>query len=80
VEPILRDGRFTDRSTLYKRPKPGSCQELLPWYQIKNCYFEQEIPLGDALFSRELPEQLADAFRTLEPLYHYFRKLETTVE
>jgi uncharacterized protein (TIGR02453 family) len=80
VEPILADGRFTDRSTLYKRPKPGQTEELLPWYQLKNCYFEQEIPLGDALFSEKLPQQLADSFRTLEPLYHYFGKLEASIE
>ncbi len=80
AEKIQADGRFTHRSALYKRPKPGEKPELLPWYQMKNCYFGQEIPVGDDLFSPDLPEKLADAFRTLEPLYHYFRKLETMTE
>lgn len=80
AEKLLSDGRFTDHSTLYKRPKPGEKEELLPWYQMKNCFFQQTIPAGDHLFSPELPDMLADTFRTLEPLYHYFRRLETVAE
>ena len=80
VDKIEKDGRFTHRSTLYKRPKPGEKEELLPWYQMKNCFFEQTIPAGDELFFPDLPKMLADSFRTLEPLYHYFRKLESKVE
>ena len=80
VEKIQQDGRFEHRSTLYKRPKPGETPELMPWYQLKNCYFEQTMPAGDDLFSPDLPKMLADTFRTLEPLYHYFRRLETMVE
>lgn len=80
VEKIEATGRFQNRSTLYKRPKPGEREDLLPWYQMKNCFFEQTIPAGEALFSPDLPKVLADNFRTLEPLYHYFRKLETKIE
>ena len=32
--------------------------------------------MGDALFDPKLPEVLADGFRTLEPMYDYFRSLE----
>lgn len=80
VTPLCTDTRFSHRSALYKRPKPGQLPELLPWYQMKNCYFAQDIPPGDALFSPDLPDMLADAFRTLEPLYHYFRSLEEKME
>lgn len=80
VEKLREDGRFTDCSTLYKRPKPGETPALMPWYQMKNCFFRQTIPAGDVLFSKALPDLLADSFRTLEPLYHYFRRLEAAVE
>jgi len=77
VEPVLADGRFENRSTLYKRPKEGGRPELEPWYQLKNCFFEEIIPVGEGLFDPNLPERIADAFETLRPLYDYFRKLET---
>lgn len=80
VEKIQKDGRFSHNSTLYKRQKPGEKPELLPWYQMKNCFFQQTIPAGDELFSPALPDMLVDSFRTLEPLYHYFRRLEASVE
>lgn len=76
VEQLEKDGRFTDQSTRYKRPKPGGTPELEHWYQLKNCFFQQEIPVGDALFDSKLPETLADGFRTLKPMYDYFRGLE----
>jgi uncharacterized protein (TIGR02453 family) len=76
ITPILADERFSDQSTRYKRPKEGGAPELEPWYQLKNCFVEQSIPVGEELFDPNLPEKLADAFQTLELLYHYFRKLE----
>jgi uncharacterized protein (TIGR02453 family) len=76
MRPILADGRFSDQSTRYKRPKEGGTQEMEPWYQLKNCFLEQTIPVGAELFDPALPEKLVDAFHTLETLYHYFRKLE----
>ncbi len=79
VEKLLADGRFEDKSTRYKRPKPGCTPELERWYQLKNCYFEETLPAGDALFSKQLPAHLANVFRTLEPLYLYFRKLESEI-
>ena len=51
--------------------------EVETWYQMKNCYVGSDIPVGDDLFSPELPDRLAAAFETLTPLYHYFRMLET---
>lgn len=80
VEKILAGGRFSDKSTRYKRPKPGCIPELESWYQLKNCYFEETIPTGDALFSKDLPKHLEEAFKTLEPLYLYFRTLEAKME
>lgn len=77
VEPILKDGRFENRSTLYKRPKEGGTPELEPWYQLKNCFFEETVPVGEELFDPKLPERIVSAFETLRPLYDYFRKLET---
>ncbi len=79
AEKLLADRRFVDSSTCYKRPKPGQLDELLPWYQLKNCFFRQDIPAGEQLFSPDLPELLVDSFRTLEPLYHYFRELEQEI-
>lgn len=80
VEPLLADGRFQNQSTCYKRPKEGGRPELEPWYQLKNCFFEVRIPVGDELFDPNLPDRIAEVFQTLEPLYRYFRKLEGTLE
>lgn len=77
LEGIQKSGRFTDRSARYKRPKPDGTPELEPWYQWKNCFFEDTIPAGEALFSKDLPQRLAEDFQALEPLYRYFRRLET---
>ena len=80
LEPILADQRFKNMSTNYKRLKADCPQGLEQWYNMKNCFIEWEIPVGEELFSEKLPDLLSDAFRTLEPLYHYFRKLETIPE
>ena len=80
VTPVLADGRFEDQSTRYKRPKEGGVPELEPWYQLKNCFFEVRLPVGDELFASDLPDRIADAFRVLTPLYRYFRRLETTLD
>ena len=77
VEPILADGILVDRSTRYKRPKEGGEALEERWYQLKNCFFEETIPVGDALFDPNLPMHIAETFRKLEPLYRYFRMLET---
>ena len=77
IGPILEQEGFQDKSTRYKRPKEGGSPELETWYQMKNCYVGSDIPVGDDLFSPELPDRLAAAFETLTPLYHYFRMLET---
>lgn len=79
VEPLMADGRFQNQSACYQRPKEGGRPELMPWYQLKNCFFEETVPVGDELFHPALPERIADAFRTLEPLYRYFRRLEETM-
>ena len=80
VEQLEQDGRFVDQSTRYKRPKPGGTPELERWYQLKNCFFQQEIPVGEQLFDPKLPEALADSFRALTPLYKYFKGLEAEME
>ena len=80
ITPILQDERFQNQSTNYKRPKPDCPEGLEEWYQMKNCFIEWKIPAGEELFSEKLPDMLADAFRTLEPLYHYFKKLEDIPE
>ena len=77
LEPILETGEFRDKSTRYKRLKEGGSPELEAWYQMKNCYVGADIPVGDELFSPDLPDRLAEAFQTLTPLYRYFRMLET---
>ena len=47
TERLERDGRFQDMSARYKRPKPGGTPELDHWYQLKNCFFQQQIPVGE---------------------------------
>ena len=79
VEPLMADGRFADQSIRYKRPKAGGRKEIEPWYQLKNCFFEVQVPVGDELFAPDLPDKIADAFQTLTPLYRYFRRLEETL-
>ena len=80
ITPILEDGRFENQSVFYKRPKEGGSPALEPWYQMKSCFFEVRIPVGDELFGKDLPEKIADAFRTLTPLYRYFRTLEENID
>ena len=77
VEPLLADGILVDRSTRYKRPKEGGETMEERWYQLKNCFFEETIPVGDSLFDSNLPLHIAKTFQKLEPLYRYFRMLET---
>ena len=77
VEPLMADPALSERSIRYKRPKPGCTGALEPWYQLKNCFFEEQIPVGDDLFSPQLADHLVSRFRTLEPIYHYFKKLES---
>ena len=80
VDQLERDERFQDQSTRYKRPKPGSTPEMEHWYQLKNCFFQQEIPVGEQLYDPNLPEVLVDSFRALKPIYDYFRGLELELE
>ena len=77
IEPILSNGVFQDKSARYKRLKEGGNPDIDRWYQLKNCYVGVDIPVGEELFDPNLPDLLAQAFRTLEPLYRYFRQLET---
>lgn len=76
AEKALRDGQFTDRSIRYKRIKEGGTPEMQSWYQLKNCFWEEQLPVGDALFDPELPEHLVRAFTRLAPVFEYFRTLE----
>lgn len=80
VAKLEKDPRFENQSTFYKRPKPGSTPELEPWYQLKNCYFSHNIPVGDALFSKDLPDELIHCFHVYEPIYRYFRALEAQID
>lgn len=73
---ILDSGRFQDRSTRYKRAKEGGTPDMDPWYQLKNCFLEEFIPVGDALFDPALPQRILSAWNILLPLYQYFRDLE----
>ena len=80
VEGILKTGRFADKSTRYKRLKEGGTPELETWYQLKNCFLQEEIPVGEELFDPNLPDRLVSAFEILSPLYEYFRHLDGTAE
>ncbi len=79
MEKLLSSDRFQDQSTRYTRPKEGG--EDLPetWYQLKNCFLCEEVPVGEQLYAPELAERIISAFEILEPLYGYFRKLEAGI-
>lgn len=74
---ILNCDRFQDRSTRYKRLKEGGSPDIDLWYQLKNCFLEEIIPVGDELYDLALPQRIISAFEILRPLYQYFRTLET---
>ena len=77
MDKILKDGRFHDDSECYKRPKPGQTEAAGPWYQLKRCFVEHTLPAGDELFSDHLADIIAGDFERLQPLYDYFRFLES---
>ncbi len=77
MTPILDSGRFQDCSTRYKRLKEGGSPDIDRWYQLKNCFLEETIPVGDELYDPALPGRIISAFELLRPLYQYFRTLET---
>ncbi len=74
---VLKDPAYVEKSTRYKRPKAGFLSEGENWYQLKNCFVQRIIPVGEELFSPELCDNLVKAFYTLQPLYQYFRELES---
>ena len=62
---------------LYKRPKPTDNPDLAPFFAWKGqiaCVRSMEP--GDALFSHQLKNEVADFFEKLTPLYEYFNKFK----
>ena len=60
---------------LYKRPKEAEDPRLAPYFAWKGqiaCCREEEP--GEALFTPELAQRVADFFRELTPLYEYLNK------
>lgn len=74
---ILDTGRFQDRSSRYKRLKEGGNPQIDRWYQLKNCFLEETIPVGEELYDPALSQRIVSAFEILRPLYQYFRELES---
>ena len=61
---------------LYKRPKEAEDPRLAPYFAWKGqiaCCREEEP--GEALFTPELAQRVADFFRELTPLYEYLNKV-----
>ena len=73
VQDLARDGRFHPDSETYKRPKGDRGPLLNPWYNMKHISAAHTEEFGPALFSPELPRQLADGFSALVPLYLFIR-------
>ena len=61
----------------YKRPKPTDNPDLAPFFAWKGqiaCV--RSLEPGDALFSPDLKNEVADFFQKLTPLYEYFNRFK----
>ena len=61
----------------YKRPKPTDNPDLAPFFAWKGqiaCV--RSLEPGDALFSPDLKNEVADFFKKLTPLYEYFNRFK----
>lgn len=59
----------------YKRPKGDRGELINPWYNRKQASVGYENYFGEALFARELPEQLVESFGGLMPVYRFFQEV-----
>lgn len=72
---LNKQDRFTLQGQEYKRPKPAPSDLLTPWYAKKTMAISYDAPLEDALFSRDLVEQMKADMDFLIPYYQYFLTL-----
>jgi uncharacterized protein (TIGR02453 family) len=60
----------------YKRIIPNDYSpEIQDWYQRKNLYLMCSREIDDILLSAKLVEEMSFAFKVVQPLYQYLRKL-----
>lgn len=69
---IQRDGRFRVIGQEYAREKGNYPEPVRSYYNRRYLGLECQRDFGGELLSAELPEILADAFRSLMPMYDYF--------
>ena len=72
LKPADRQEVFRLEGEEYKRPKGTPGPGLDEWYNRKWLNLCCTQPFGEALYDAALPEQLADEFAALMPLYSYF--------
>jgi len=69
---IQRDGRFRVIGQEYSRVKGGYDEPVRSYYNRKVLGLECQRDFGGDLLSPELPEILAQAYRSLMPMHDYF--------
>lgn len=64
-------------ATPYKRPKVQTdIPELAPYLAFKSeIACDTQIPMSEAVFGPELKDRVAELFRELRPLYHFFNSV-----
>ncbi|MEA2077041.1 MAG: DUF2461 domain-containing protein [Candidatus Marinimicrobia bacterium] len=70
--------RFRLEGEMYKRKFNYFLPEdIQKWYQRKNMYLICKRPNDDILYSHKLVDHIAERFRELEPLYHYWMEVSS---
>lgn len=74
---LERQEVFSLKTEDYKRPRsPAPSRVLEPWYRAKSFSICHADKLTDALFSREIVEELKQGYEFLLPYYDYFVTLD----
>lgn len=72
---VARDRRFRLIGEEYKRPKGEYPEPVAQWYNRKYVGVECARDFGGDLLSPDLPRILAEAFRSLLPMYDYLQSV-----
>lgn len=74
---LAKENAFALEGDTYKRPMPHAHPDTIgTWYNRKNFYVVANAPIDGTLYSSALVTNLARAFHTLEPLYHFLLRLK----
>ena len=75
VQKLDAIGGYRLYGDMYKKPKGRQGTLLEPWYNRKSLSIGWEFPLDAAIYEKDLPERLLEAFSNLMPMYRFFRKV-----